>query len=192
MRSAAHRFGRVLAAIWGVLFLFGAAVQFNDPDPVRWAAIYTAAAAACLAAARRRAVARIAALPLPIELWLRLWLPLAVGVVALGWALSMLPTAFGRVPFPLLFKELSMASVAVEEAREMYGLFIIAAIMACVVTMDRMTRGARLAPSDAASEGSCGDIDQVTESVRDASVGQSCSLDNGVHSPRARDSFPGK
>ena len=37
-----------------LLFTFGAVVQVNDPDPVRWIAIYALAAAACLLSLLRR------------------------------------------------------------------------------------------------------------------------------------------
>ena len=36
--------------LMAALFFFGAAVQYNDPDPVRWVAIYIAGAVACLLA----------------------------------------------------------------------------------------------------------------------------------------------
>lgn len=33
---------RLLNLFFAALFLFGAVVQLNDPDPVRWVAIYMA------------------------------------------------------------------------------------------------------------------------------------------------------
>jgi len=59
----------------GALFLFAAALQYNDPDPIRWIAIYGAACAVSIAAATGRPVLRAA---------------LVVGAVSIAWAL------FGR------------------------------------------------------------------------------------------------
>ena len=62
--------------LMAVLFVICAVIQFNDPDPLRWAAVYAAAGFACLAAGRFRYS----------------WpLPAGVGLVALGWAVWLSP-----------------------------------------------------------------------------------------------------
>ncbi len=105
-------------AVYGLLtalFLFGAAVQYNDPDPLRWMAIYVAAAVACASAAlRRRAV----------------WLPALIALVALFSLLTVAPQAFPNVQIPELFAAWEMKNERVEEGREMYGLLIIFVSMA--------------------------------------------------------------
>ena len=68
-------FGVINGAVAAV-FLLSAALQFNDPDPGGWIAIYVAAAAACLVAPRAR---------------LGWWLAVAVAVVALPWAVALSP-----------------------------------------------------------------------------------------------------
>ena len=45
---------RVLAAIMTLVFVFAAAVQWNDPDPARWIAFYLLAAAGALGVALGR------------------------------------------------------------------------------------------------------------------------------------------
>jgi hypothetical protein len=97
------------------LFAFAAAVQFNDPDPIRWIAIYSAACALSVMAFVRRRVSPA--------------LPLAVFVVALAWAALI---AFGgpaASEYGHMFDAWEMTSPSVEEAREASGLLIVAAWM---------------------------------------------------------------
>jgi hypothetical protein len=62
---------RVTAGIFAVLFLAGAAVQVNDPDPAGWMAVYAlSAVTAGLAAARvRAAIYPAACLALAAVVW---------------------------------------------------------------------------------------------------------------------------
>jgi hypothetical protein len=99
-------------------FLFSVAVQYNDPDPLRWMAIYGAAAAACILTLKGRG-------------W---WpLPAAIGVIALVWALGYAPQVIGKVRFGELFEAFEMKDERVEVAREMGGLLIIAFWMAVLM-----------------------------------------------------------
>jgi hypothetical protein len=97
-----------------VVFLVAAALQYNDPDPLRWVAVYGLAALACLLALAGR-------LPRPA--------PALVGVAALAWAAVIAPGVVGRVSLGDLFESYAMKSEPVEEAREMGGLLIVAAWM---------------------------------------------------------------
>lgn len=108
------RFVRALTVLIGVFFLLAVVVQYNDPDPLRWMAIYGAAAVACL---------------LLLRGGLPRWLPALVGLVALVWAATLTPGVVGQVAPGDLFREVKMASPAVEEAREMIGLLIVAVWM---------------------------------------------------------------
>ena len=101
---------RALTALMGVYFLSAAALQYNDPDPVPWMAVYGAAALACgLALARR--------------LWR--WYPVGVAAVAAVWAATLAPDVVGHVAPRDLFGEAGMLTPRVEEAREMLGLLSI-------------------------------------------------------------------
>ena len=111
---------RALHGLFALLFLFGAAVQFNDPDPLGWAAIY-------LAAAINSGLAALGRAP-----WIG---ATAVLVVALAWAATLAPAVVGKVPFSSMFGDWEMAITGVEESREMYGLVIIAAWMAVVAML---------------------------------------------------------
>src|SRR5687767_10279830 len=99
-----------------LLFLFSAAVQLNDPDPLLWIAIYVAAAVVCGLEVRRRTPA---------------WAPLAVALVAILWAGTLYVRAHD-VPISALFAEWEMRDLRIEEAREMYGLTIVGAWMLLV------------------------------------------------------------
>jgi hypothetical protein len=99
---------------FALLFLFGALVQYNDPDPLRWMAIYLAASVSCFLAGFNN---------------IGWQFPAAVAVIALVWALIWAPQAFPNVRFGEMFEAWEMKSVRVEEGREMYGLLIIFVVM---------------------------------------------------------------
>ena len=64
----------------------------------------------------------------------RLWAAVAVGLIALVWAGSLFSRAHG-VPISSLFAEWEMRDLRVEEAREMYGLTIVAVWMIVIVSV---------------------------------------------------------
>lgn len=108
-----------------VAFAASAAVQVNDPDPLRWIAIYAGAAAACLIPARHP-IART--------------VPAAIGVIALVWALVLSPEVVGKTELPDLVAPMQDKTPEIEYGREMLGLLIAAAWMA--VLTRRAYRGA--------------------------------------------------
>ena len=101
---------RTFSALMALLFLVGAAVQYNDPDAFRWIAIYLAASAASFLATIGR---------------LRWPFPAAMALIALLWALTLAPRVFPSVRISEMFAAWEMANERVEEGREMYGLLII-------------------------------------------------------------------
>jgi hypothetical protein len=110
-------------------FLFSVAVQYNDPDPVRWMLIYGLAALACILHLRDR---------------LRWYLPTAVGATAFGWAASLVPDVIGKTTFGDMFQSFHMINSVVEEAREMGGLLIVAAWMAVLVFVSKPDRAVEM------------------------------------------------
>ena len=114
MAGSFSRAWRAADGVMLLLFLFAAVLQFNDPDPVRWIAVYMLAAVACLFSLRGR---------------LHWGFPAIVGVVAVIWAATLAPHVVGRVPAGDMFSAWEMKNVDIEESREMYGLLIIAAWM---------------------------------------------------------------
>ena len=116
---------RFLDLTMALLFAFAAALQFNDPDPVQWIAIYSAACVLSLLAATRRRVAPAALL--------------AVFAIAIVWAALI---AFGgpaASEYGHMFDAWEMKSPSVEEAREASGLVIVAVWM--IVLYIRARRG---------------------------------------------------
>lgn len=94
-----------------LIFLLCVAVQYNDPDPLQWMAIYGAAALCCILFAVRKLPYYVAA---------------AVGLAAFVWACLILPEVWGRpVPMNEVFATIHMLSPGVEELREMGGLLIV-------------------------------------------------------------------
>ena len=108
-----HRLG---FGVMATVFVLSAAVQYNDPDPLAWVAIYLAAAAVSMAALGAIPVARVA---------------IAVGAAALIWAATLLPVV-ARSSLPALFESWEMMSADVEEGREIGGLLLVGGWMAFV------------------------------------------------------------
>lgn len=121
----------ILNAAMLLVFVFSAVVQMNDPDPLVWVAMYGAAAFACVLALMRRGH----------------WsYPALVSVVSLVWVATYAPRVLGRVPFGSMFGAWEMADTGIEEARETYGLMIVAVWMVVLAV-----RTARAAKTHAAS-----------------------------------------
>ena len=129
----AGRFWTLANGIMLLMFLFSAAVQLNDPDPLVWMTVYVAAAAVCGLEMRRRSPA---------------WPAVSLAVIALVWAGSLYLHA-NEVPISSLFAEWEMRDVRVEEAREMYGLTIVGIWMIVIVSV----RWARAKTGDTAISG---------------------------------------
>lgn len=113
------RLWTVANAVMLLAFVFSVIVQFNDPDPLLWAAIYAVAALVCWLEIRRRT---------------NPWFPAIIAAAALTWAATIAPRVIGKVPFGAMFAEFEMADIGVEESREMYGLVLIALWMIAVAS----------------------------------------------------------
>ena len=118
---------RLSNGVFAAIFALSAALQYNDPDPWGWAAIYTAAAIACLAAWRAPS-SRL--------------LPAGVGVAALIWV----GTLSGVVPdirITDLARSMKAETPSIELGREFLGLLIIASWMVLLfVSAHRSPRSA--------------------------------------------------
>jgi uncharacterized membrane protein (DUF485 family) len=108
--GAAPSWFRNVSWVMTALYLFSAALQYNDPDPLRWIAIYTAAA--------------VGAAFLPLRRW-AIPFSLVVAVAALVWAAVLTPEIWGRVGFTDLWRKMSEKGGAVEVEREIGGLVIV-------------------------------------------------------------------
>lgn len=95
-------------------FVLGALVQYNDPDPLAWIVIYSAASACCLLHLSGWPVGKAA---------------LTVALAGLGWALFLLPRISGETSLSEIFASITMRTQAVEEAREIGGLLLISGWM---------------------------------------------------------------
>lgn len=107
-----------------LLFVFSVALQYNDPDPIRWMSIYGVAAVVCGFEMRRRTP---------------LWLPALVMLIAIVWAVSI---GYGSHAdaFRHMMDQWEMKNVHVEEAREQYGLTIVAVWMLLVLAATWLRR----------------------------------------------------
>ena len=76
MRYTSHMIYSVLNGLFLVAYSLSVLVQFNDPDPWAWVAIYLAAAIMCLGWYTSR---------------LPRWLPLSLLVISLVWIGTLLP-----------------------------------------------------------------------------------------------------
>ncbi len=108
--------------VMATLFLLSAALQFNDPDPLRWALIYGAAGVACLLFDRIRPP------------WL---LPSLVGVACFAWAGGLAPRVLPALRFADLFGSMKAETPSIEQSRELLGLVIIIAWMLVLAAKSR-------------------------------------------------------
>jgi hypothetical protein len=102
---------RVANFVFAALFSFSVVVQYNDPDPMVWMAIYGAALGACLAWERRRLPRGVA------------W---AIVAVASAWAIVSLLGTHLQVPFFQALSDWKMHAGGSEELRETLGLVLVA------------------------------------------------------------------
>jgi hypothetical protein len=117
-----------------VLFLAAAGLQYNDPDPLVWIAIYGLAASACGLHAAHRLAWSFAA---------------SVGVAALIWAATFAPRVLGTASPGDLVQSMKAETPQVEESREALGLLIVAAWMAGLAVRARRAQKASLTPKPA-------------------------------------------
>lgn len=94
-----------------IIYLLSAAVQYNDPDGILWAGVYLCAAGMCIAKIRHR---------------VQRWLPPLLLAISLLWIGFLVPHIIGQTSLAEVFASISMQTKAVEEVREIGGLFLIA------------------------------------------------------------------
>lgn len=111
---------KLIAIVFGVVFLLFAALQYNDPDPQVWVSIYGLAAAACFMAWAGLA---------------RWWFLAIMALFYLVAAVYQWPPVFEG----FLFSEVGMRSLNIELAREAGGLAITALVMAVLAVLSRRT-----------------------------------------------------
>lgn len=100
---------RVVSWLMAGLLGVCVALQLNDPDPVRWMAIYGAGAVISVVLPARKPVAALA---------------LLVGLGAAAWALYLVNTVWGVIALSDLTSKMSEKGGAVEAGREAGGLAI--------------------------------------------------------------------
>ena len=122
---------RVISWVMLAVFVLSMAVQYNDPDPIRWMAIYGVCAVFSVLAIR--GVVH--------------WLSIPVAVAYIVGALYWMPGAPIEHPMSLL-TDVKMASLGVEEWREDGGLWICVAwlVALSVVWFLRCRKAAEDAP----------------------------------------------
>jgi hypothetical protein len=116
---------RAANALFALLFVFSVVVQYNDPDPVRWMAVYALGILACVAWERR--VASRAR-----------W---AVPAIALTWAGAWLHGLHLGVPAWTALTDWGMHSEGSEELRETCGLALVAAWTGLLAARPRRRAG---------------------------------------------------
>jgi len=114
-----------------VIFIFGAIVQYNDPDPLIWTLVYLGAAVATALTLLHSPRWQVAAL---------------VSAGTILWGLSIAPRVIGQVPFMSMFGAWEMKNIGIEESREMYGLFMIGA-WCVVMTLAALRRSRNPGPT---------------------------------------------
>ena len=98
-----------LSYVMAALFVLCAVLQYNDPDPVRWMAIYGAGAAISVLMPRRKPVAGLG---------------MVVGLACAVWAIWLVHATWGLIALSDLTGKMSEKGGAVEVGREAGGLAI--------------------------------------------------------------------
>ena len=102
-------FFKIFGWFFSLLFLFSAILQYSDPDPLIWIAIYVAATALSVGFALGN---------------MRPLLPLVAGILALAGAFYTFQEHFVGFEF-----QQGMINNEVEEGREAFGLLIVSVVM---------------------------------------------------------------
>lgn len=100
----------LLNAIFLIIFLLCAAVQYNDPDTIVWISLYLAAAGMCIAEFR----------PEPPR-----WPPRILALISVAWIGTLLPSIVEQASLEDIFTSITMTTNAVEQAREVGGLLLV-------------------------------------------------------------------
>lgn len=108
---------RAANLLFFLAYIASAAVQLNDPDPLQWIAIYTAAALCCAAWERR---------------WAPQNAPAFVAGIALLWSATLLVSIPTDVHLGRSLTEWQMNVDGSELVREVGGLWFVAAWMAAL------------------------------------------------------------
>lgn len=108
---------RAANLVFAALFLFSVAVQYNDPDPLQWMAIYGAAFGCCVAWELRK-------LPRAV--------PLVVLLAAVGWGVAIVAGMHLEVPVGEAVTDWKMHAGGSEELRESMGLGLVGIWMAAL------------------------------------------------------------
>jgi len=98
-----------LSYVMAALFAVCVALQYNDPDPLRWMAIYGAGAVASAVMPKRKPFAGLGVL---------------VGLVCAVWSLYLVHSTWGVIALSDLTNKMHEKGGAVEEGREAAGLAI--------------------------------------------------------------------
>ena len=109
----------VLNAIFLIIYLLCAAVQYNDTDAILWICWYLAAAGMCIVEFRLE----------PPR-----WPPWVLAAISVAWIGTLLPSIVGQVSLEDIFTSISMKTNTVEQAREIGGLLLVglwAGVLSC-------------------------------------------------------------
>ena len=126
---------KILNLIFLLAFLLAALLQYNDPDPIRWVAIYIAAATLCKLQHFKQIT--------PI-------FPVLLVIICLAWIGMLVPSLTQGVAWTDILDSLAMKTKAVEEAREIGGLVLVAswsAVIAINSVLSGRKPGAAAEPS---------------------------------------------
>lgn len=115
---------KVCNVVMALLFLVAVVVQYNDPDPVQWMAIYGAALVCCV-------LSVVEKLPWQFSS--------AVTLIAFLWAGTLAPHVIGHTTWAEMTAEwhMTVGGNAVEEGREMGGLLIVGVWCAFLTVLGR-------------------------------------------------------
>ena len=111
---------RILNWSFGLLFLVAALIQWNDPDPWRWSAIWGAASLVCFVSTQRQVHWSV---------------PMLLIAICAVWIATLVPEVSQDFRIGELAKSMKAERPAIELSREILGLAIILFWMAIILVL---------------------------------------------------------
>lgn len=111
------RAGQVVRSVLAIPLLFAAAIQFNDPDPLYWVAVYTAAAAVIAGQA--------------FGFFSKFWSAAVIGAVLAGMSMTLsgFLTYLLSWDFGVIVGDMLASKPFIEQTREFIGLGLALALL---------------------------------------------------------------
>lgn len=121
-----NKYIRILSlALLAGYFIFAAALQYNDPDPVHWILLYSSSALLCIAALIDRSIYALA------------WVVCGMAAIEMAMTIDGFTLWLGSGAENILTTQMSAAKPYIELTREFFGALISLSVAAALLVLRR-------------------------------------------------------